>query len=215
MSDIIPDKEKLIKSLNELEFEFKNGNISKNAYNSQKKKLNDKINTIEIVNRVKKLQGKDEAGKTFDYLTQQKKDDKVQEEQEELMRKYMTSSKTHDLRTIKEKKRGINRNRTILATLLAVIFISGVAFGFVVINGSFESSAVLMTLNQSALTTSNNTTNITNNNTLLNTTPSQTSQSTTTTNSNSGSAPTNTNTGSTNTKTGTNKNTGTPNNVTP
>ena len=196
MSDIIPDKEKLIKSLNELEFEFKNGNISKNAYNSQKKKLNDKIDTIEIVNRVKKLQGKDEAGKTFDYLTQQKKDDKVQEEQEELMRKYMTSSKTHDLRTIKEKKRGINRNRTILATLLAVIFISGVAFGFVVINGSFESSAVPMTLNQSALTTSNNTTNITNNNTPVNTTI-------------------NTNTGSTNTKTGTNKNTGTPNNVTP
>ena len=197
MSDIIPDKEKLIKSLNELEFEFKNGNISKNAYNSQKKKLNDKIDTIEIVNRVKKLQGKDEAGKTFDYLTQQKKDDKVQEEQEELMRKYMTSSKTHDLRTIKEKKRGINRNRTILATLLAVIFISGVAFGFVVINGSFESSAVPMTLNQSALTTSNNTTNITNNNTPVNTTI----------NTNTGSTPTNTNTGSTTTNTGTTNNT--------
>ncbi|MGA2676406.1 MAG: hypothetical protein ABSE83_05895 [Methanobacterium sp.] len=197
MSDIIPDKEKLIKSLNELEFEFKKGNISKNAYNSQKKKLNDKINTIEIVNRVKKLQGKDEAGKTFDYLTQQKKDDKVQEEQEELMRKYMTSSKTHDLRTIKEKKRGINRNLTILATLLAVIFISGVAFGFVVINGSFESSAVPMTLNQSALTTSNNTTNITNNNTPVNTTI----------NTNTGSTPTNTNTGSTTTNTGTTNNT--------
>jgi hypothetical protein len=197
MSDIIPDKEKLIKSLNELEFEFKKGNISKNAYNSQKKKLNDKIDTIEIVNRVKKLQGKDEAGKTFDYLTQQKKDDKVQEEQEELMRKYMTSSKTHNLRTIKEKKRGINRNLTILATLLAVIFISGVAFGFVVINGSFESSAVPMTLNQSALTTSNNTTNITNNNTPVNTTI----------NTNTGSTPTNTNTGSTTTNTGTTNNT--------
>ena len=197
MSDIIPDKEKLIKSLNELEFEFKKGNISKNAYNSQKKKLNDKIDTIEIVNRVKKLQGKDEAGKTFDYLTQQKKDDKVQEEQEELMRKYMTSSKTHDLRTIKEKKRGINRNRTILATLLAVIFISGVVFGFVVINGSFESSAVPMTLNQSAFTTFNNTTNITNNNTPLNS--SQTSQLTTTTTSPTSSTPTNTNTGNTTT----------------
>jgi hypothetical protein len=197
MSDIIPDKEKLIKSLNELEFEFKKGNISKNSYNSQKKKLNDKIDTIEIVNRVKKLQGKDEAGKTFDYLTQQKKDDKVQEEQEELMRKYMTSSKTHDLRTIKEKKRGINRNRTILATLLAVIFISGVVFGFVVINGSFESSAVPMTLNQSAFTTFNNTTNITNNNTPLNS--SQTSQLTTTTTSPTSSTPTNTNTGNTTT----------------
>jgi hypothetical protein len=197
MSDIIPDKEKLIKSLNELEFEFKKGNISKNSYNSQKKKLNDKIDTIEIVNRVKKLQGKDEAGKTFDYLTQQKKDDKVQEEQEELMRKYMTSSKTHDLRTIKEKKRGINRNRTILATLLAVIFISGVVFGFVVINGSFESSAVPMTLNQSAFTTFNNTTNITNNNTPLNT--SQTSQLTTTTTNPTSSTPTNTNTGNTTT----------------
>jgi predicted PurR-regulated permease PerM len=109
----------------------------------------------------------------------------------------MTSSKTHDLRTIKEKKRGINRNLTILATLLAVIFISGVAFGFVVINGSFESSAVPMTLNQSALTTSNNTTNITNNNTPVNTTI----------NTNTGSTPTNTNTGSTTTNTGTTNNT--------
>ena len=178
MSDIIPDKEKLIKSLNQLEFEFKKGNISKSSYNSQKKRLNDKIDTIEIVDRVKKLQGKDETGKTFDYLTQQKSEDKVQEEQEELMRKYMTSSKTHDLRTIKEKKRGINRNRTILASLLAVIFISGVVFGFVVINGSFESSAVPMTLNQSAFTTFNNTTNITNNNTPLNTTTNSNTGST-------------------------------------
>ncbi len=110
----------------------------------------------------------------------------------------MTSSKTHDLRTIKEKKRGINRNRTILATLLAVIFISGVAFGFVVINGSVESSAVPMSINQSAFP-SNNNTNITTNNT-LNT--SQTSQLTTT-NSNTGSTPTSTNTGTpTSTKTG-------------
>jgi hypothetical protein len=198
MSDIIPDKEKLIRSLNKLEFELKKGNISKNSYESQKKILNDKIDTIESVNRIKKLQGKEEAGKSFDYLTQQKKEDKVQEEQEELMRKYMTSSKEHDLRTIKEKKRGINRNRTILATLLAVIFISGVVFGFVVINGSFESSAVPMTLNQSAFNTFNNTTNITNNNTPVNTTTSPNSQLTTASNSN---------TGSTN-STGTNINTG-------
>jgi hypothetical protein len=195
MIDIIPDKEKLINSLNELEFEFKKGNISKDSYNSQKKRLEDKIDTTEIVDRVKKLQGKNEADKTLDYWTQKKNEDKVQEEKEELMRKFMTSSKTHDLRTIKEKKRGINRNRTILATLLAVIFISGVAFGFVVINGSVESSAVPMTINQSAF--SNNNTNITTNNT-LNT--SQTSQITTT-NSNTGSTPTNTNTGSTPTST--------------
>lgn len=197
MIDIIPDKEKLINSLNELEFEFKKGNISKDSYNSQKKRLEDKIDTTEIVDRVKKLQGKNEADKTLDYWTQKKNEDKVQEEKEELMRKFMTSSKTHDLRTIKEKKRGINRNRTILATLLAVIFISGVAFGFVVINGSVESSAVPMTINQSAF--SNNNTNITTNNT-LNT--SQTSQITTT-NSNTGSTPTSTNTGTpTSTKTG-------------
>ena len=197
MIDIIPDKEKLINSLNELEFEFKKGNISKDSYNSQKKRLEDKIDTTEIVDRVKKLQGKNEADKTLDYWTQKKNEDKVQEEKEELMRKFMTSSKTHDLRTIKEKKRGINRNRTILATLLAVIFISGVAFGFVVINGSVESSAVPMSINQSAF--SNNNTNITTNNT-LNT--SQTSQITTT-NSNTGSTPTSTNTGTpTSTKTG-------------
>ncbi len=199
MIDIIPDKEKLIKSLNELEFEFKKGNISKDSYNSQKKRLENKIDTTEIVDRVKKLQGKNEADKTLDYWTEKKNEDKVQEEKEELMRKFMTSSKTHDLRTIKEKKRGINRNRTILATLLAVIFISGVVFGFVAINGSIESSAVPMTLNQSAFS-SNNNTNITTNST-VNT--SQTNQLTTTTNSNTGSTSTGTNTGSTSTGTNT------------
>ncbi len=186
MIDIINDKDKLIQSLRELEFDFENGKISKDSYSSQKKILTDKIDTVEIVNRVKKLQGKGEVEQTLDDWTKKKKEDKVvQEENEELMRKYMTSTKTRDLRTTKEKKRGINRNRTILATLLALIFFSVIAFGFLIINSSSQASAVPMTLNQNAFSTSNHTTNVTNNTNSLNTNSTQTSQSQTT-NSNSG-----------------------------
>jgi hypothetical protein len=181
MIDIINDKDKLIQSLRELEFNFEKGKISKDSYSSQKKILTDKIDNIEIVNRVKKLQGKGEVERTLDDWTKKKKEDQVvQEENEELMRKYMTSTKTRDLRTTKEKKRGITRNRTILATLLAVIFFSGIAFGFLLINSSSQASAVPMTLNQTAFSTSNHTTNVTNNTNSLNTNTTQTSQSQTT-----------------------------------
>jgi len=37
MIDIKSDKEKVIRSLQELEFEFSQGNISEKTYNSQKK----------------------------------------------------------------------------------------------------------------------------------------------------------------------------------
>ncbi len=210
MFTINPDKEKFIRSLQELEFEFERGNLSKNSYNSQKKRLTNKIETIEIANRVKKLQGKEGTEQTLDHWQLKKNKDKVQEdkeEKEELMRKYMTSTKNRDLRTIEEKKRGINRSRTILATVLALLFFSGIAFGFLIIN-SPTSSAVPMTVNQSAFSTANNTTNITANTTSSNNTPSQTSQSTQTTNTNTGTSTTNTgsNTGSGNSGANTTKN---------
>lgn len=168
MMDIISDKEKLIKSLRELEFEFAQGNISKSAYNLQKKDLNNKLETLAVADRVKRLQGKGENEKPLDYWTDKKNEEKAAEEKEELMQKYMTSSKPRDLNKATVKKGGMNRNRAVITAFVALIFLTGIGFGFLVLNGSSESAAVSMQVNQSAFpTVHNNTTNITNDTTLI------------------------------------------------
>ena len=165
--DIISDKEKLVKSLRELEFEFAQGNISKSAYNLQKKDLNNRLETLAVAERVKRLQGKGESEKTLDYWADKKNEEQAAEEKEELMRKYMTSNKARNLKYSEVKKGGMNRNRTVLTAFVALIFFVGIGFGFFLLNGSSESAAVPMQVNQSAFpTVHNNTTNITNDTTL-------------------------------------------------
>lgn len=126
------------------------------------------------------------------------------------MRKYMTkrrdlnttnSTEIQDREDNKEKKYGTRRNTAILASLLALIFFSGIAFGYITVNNSSHSS-VLMTVNQSAFpansnntTNTTNTTNVASNNSSANT--SQASQSSQTTTTNSGTV-TSTNTGTNN-----------------
>lgn len=175
MIDIISDKEKLMKSLRELEFEFAQGNISKSDYNLQKRNLNNQLDTLEVADRVKRLQGKGQTEKSLDYWTDKKEEEKAAEEKEELMRKYMTSTKSRDI-TKSGEKSGMTRNRAILAVIAALIFFSGIGFGFLFLNGASQSAAVSMMVNQSAFpTVHNNTTNVTSNATLSNVTQTSTS----------------------------------------
>lgn len=189
---MIPDKEKL-RSSRELEDEFEKGEISENSYNSRKKQLADELETAKIINRVKRLQGKKEVDgrRTID----KRKQLNDQKEKEELMRKYMTSTKIHKLGSSNGKKRRKNRTVPIIGVLLALIFFSGIALGFLVYNGPSQTS-VAMTVNQSAFpNNSSNITNATNNNSLSSTT-NQTSQSAVVTNSNTGTSSDSNSTGS-------------------
>ena len=54
----INERSKLINSLNELEREFNKGNIPKNHYAFQKKQLTQRLDALEVAERVMKLQGK-------------------------------------------------------------------------------------------------------------------------------------------------------------
>lgn len=156
----INEKSKLIKSLNELENEFKKGSISKNQYEIQKSQLNQRLETLEIAERVMKLQGK----KTME------KSDKTSDdnENEELFRKFITSP------GLKEKnisnKKGISQNTMIASALLIVAFVIGIGFGIYALNIPSEVSSVSLSTNDSAFPpyVLNNTTNMTN---MTNTTP--------------------------------------------
>lgn len=161
MIDIKSEKEKVARDLQELEFEFAQGNISKNAYNSQKSDLKSKIETLEVADRIKRLQGRGEAEKPLEYWTEKKEEEKEQKAKEELMKKYITSS-SPDHPSNKIKRISGKKNRAALFAILALIFIIGIGFGVFLMKVPGESTAVPMTINQSAFPTINNSTNITN-----------------------------------------------------
>jgi Fe2+ transport system protein B len=160
MIDIKSDKEKVIRSLQELEFEFAQGNVLEKAYNSQKRELTSKLETLEVADRVKRLQGKGEAEKPLEYWTEKKEAEEAKQAKEELMKKFITSSSP----SYPKAKKGTNRNqrKAVIYTVLALIFVSGIGFGVFLMKIPGESAAVTMTINQSAFPVVSNDTNVTN-----------------------------------------------------
>ncbi len=179
MIDIKSDKERVIRNLQELEFELSQGNISKRTYNSQKRELETKLETIEAADRIKRLQGKGEAEKPLEYWTEKKEEEKERQAKEELMKKYITSSSPSYPRA----KTGTNgkQRKAALYGVLGLIFIIGVGFGVFLMKVPSEASAVPMTINQSAFPTINNTTNMTNTTSSTNITQSSSTSSRTNT----------------------------------
>lgn len=159
MIDIKSDKEKVIRSLQELEFQFAQGNVSEKIYNSKKKELKSNLETLEATDRVKRLQGRGEVEKPLEYWTEKKEAEEEKQAKEELMKKFITSSSP----TYPKPKKEINvkRRKAVIYTILALIFVSGIGFGVFFMVPS-ESTAVTMTVNQSAFPEVNNSTNMTN-----------------------------------------------------
>lgn len=186
MIDITSDKEKVIRSLQELEFEFAQGNISQKSYNSQKRDLEIKLETFAVVDRVKRLQGKGDTEKPLEYWAEKKEAEKEKQAKEELMKKYITTSSPSHPTNINQKMDG-NRRKPVLIALLALIFITGIGFGVFLMKVPGESAAASMTVDQSAFPpVVNNTTNSTNT-TVVTTNVTQSSSSTSSSSSNSAS----------------------------
>lgn len=199
--EISIERDKITKSLDELESEFNNGNIPKSHYESQKRQLNERLETLAVAERVMKLQGK----KTVEAPAQTSDE----ADNEELFKKFITSPGLKDKNIGNESKKGISQNTMIFAALLIAGFIIGAASGIYFLNIPGEASSVSMFTNDSAFPpfVLNNTTNSTNttngtpqmlNTTKIDSTP--TTQTTETINTN------------TNTNTGDNSNTGNNNN---
>lgn len=201
MIDIKSDKDKVIRSLQEVEFEFAQGNISKKAYTSQKRELQTKLETLEVADRVKRLQGKKETEKPLEYWTEKKEEAEEKRAKEELMKKFITDSgPTYP--NAKTEKASVNKRKAVLIALLGLIFISGIGFGIFLMKVPSESAAATMNVDQSAFPV------ITNNTTVSNTTVSTSSDTTSSQTSTSTSTSSSTSSGSSGSSSGTGNTTG-------
>lgn len=156
MIEISIEKDKIIKSLNELENKFKNGNISKSHYEFQKRQLTEKLETLAAVETVMKLQGKE----TVEGPSQTSDES----ENDELFKKYITSPGLKEKNIEKRNGMKFSQNLMIAAALLIVAFGIGIGFGIYGLNTSQEVSSVSLYTNDSAFPpfVANNTTNVTN-----------------------------------------------------
>lgn len=191
-----------MKSLKKLEKQFAEGKVSNRQYSLEKRVIEDKLDTVLAADRIKRLQGKDVDEKPLEYWSDKQKEDEDVEEKEALIEKYVTTPKPAPVQT----KSGMSRGKISLLIFLVVAFFVGTGYGVYVMSApSNNSSAPLMTVNESAFPIVNNTTNVTK----TNKTSSTGVKTTTTTNTN-----TNTNTNkNTNTNTNTNKNSNTNKNT--
>lgn len=157
MIEISIERSKIKRSLEELENEFKNGNIPQNHYEFQKRQLTEKLETLSVAERVRKLQGKE--------TTEAPAESNDESENKELFKKYITSSGLKEKNIESDKK--ISSNTMIGTALLIVAFVIGAGFGIYILNIPEEVSSVSLFTNDSAfppyvLNNTTNTTNMTN-----------------------------------------------------
>jgi hypothetical protein len=161
MIDINTDKDTIIRSLQELEFKFAQGDITEKVYNSQKRELQTELENFAVVDRIKRLQGSKGGEKPLEYWTEKKEAEEAKQAKEELMKKFITSSSAA-YPAAKAKKTGFNKSKTALTGIVALIFFIGIGFGVFLMKVPAESAAVSMSINESAFPVINNTTNATN-----------------------------------------------------
>jgi hypothetical protein len=156
MIEISIERDKITKSLKELENEFKNGNITKTHYEFQKRQLTEKLETLAVAERIMKLQGKETAEVPADTPDESEND--------ELFKKYITSPGLKEKNIKSKSKMGISQNTMIAAVIVIVGFIIGIGFGVYSLNIPEEVSSVSLYTNDSAFPpfVLNNTTNTTN-----------------------------------------------------
>jgi hypothetical protein len=156
MIEISIERDKITKSLNELENEFKNGNIPKTHYEFQKRQLTEKLETLAVAERVMRLQGKETVESPVETHDESEND--------ELFKKYITSPGLKEKNIGNKNKKRISQNTMIASALLIVAFVVGIGFGIYPLNIPEEVSSVSLSTNDSAFPpfVLNNTTNMTN-----------------------------------------------------
>lgn len=198
MIEISLEKERAIKSLRELEKEYNKGNIPKSHYEFQKRKLTEQLETFDVADRVRKLQGKETTDVTDEEIDSE-------EENGELFKKFITPPGLKE-KNIKPKGRSINTK--IAAGVLVAAFFIGIVFGVYGFIPQQVSSSSLFTNDTAFPPFANNSTNVTNMTNSTNATKNITKNVTTpTTNTTTKTTKTTTSTTTNKTKTTTNKNT--------
>ncbi len=185
--------------------------------------MEDKLDNVLAIDRIKKLQGKEVVENSKEYLADKKKTDEDNLEKDALIKKYVTTPK--EVPEIKTKSTGLTKGKVFLMIFIVASFFVGTAYGVYVINAPANNSSK-SNVNTSAFPTNNttnatNATNLTTNGTQATTTSNLTTtdtnsnyntgydtKATTTTTKATTKTDTNSNTGSTGTTTGTKTNSG-------
>lgn len=152
MIEISLEKERVIKSLKELEKEYNKGNIPKSHYDFQKRKLTEQLEAFNVADRVRKLQGKETTDVTSEETSSE-------DENKELFKKFITPPGLEE-KNIKSKGRSIN-TKIGIGVLVAAFFI-GIVFGVYGFIPQQVSSSSLYTNDSAFPPFTNNSTNVTN-----------------------------------------------------
>jgi hypothetical protein len=177
----ISKKEQLLKNLEELEKDLEAGKIPKKQYESLKKQHNNRIETLEAAERIKRMQGRGSSEKSLDHWVTKNKSAKDEKEQEQLIKKYVTIPKPSKNQN-KSKKSTIPKIGILAGVLLAIAFFVGTGFGVFMFNGEAAVDEGMVLVNETAFPLVENLTT----NTTVKDTESKTSDSNKTEDNNGG-----------------------------
>ena len=152
MIEISLEKERIIKSLKELEKEYNKGNIPKSHYDFQKRKLTEQLEAFNVADRVRKLQGKETTDVTNEETSSE-------DENGELFKKFITPPGLKE-KNIKTNGRSVS-TKIGIGVLVAAFFI-GIVFGIYGFIPQQVSSSSLYTNETAFPPFANNSTNVTN-----------------------------------------------------
>ncbi|MDD3754143.1 MAG: hypothetical protein PHQ17_06290 [Methanobacterium sp.] len=165
MIKITSDRKKLNKELQELENDYNLGNISKKEYFSRKRDLGHELETLQVAERVRRMQGRMGSEKTLDHWSDQENERKKlaeEAEKEEMLKKYITNPNSIKGKQIHTKGWLGKRAKISLIAFIALAFIVGTSMGSLFINEPSEVSSAFMLVNDSAFPpVANNTTTLT------------------------------------------------------
>ncbi len=148
---IIPEREKLIKILKELDRKYNEGKISNKDYKRQKREYTQELERLEVVERVRMLQGKGTAEKPLEYWMDKREVVEDKKEQQELIKKYITTDNAE-----KTSDTGIPKGTIFAAVFLVVAFLIGAVLGTITIPPEVPNTPLVV--NESAFSDLNNTT---------------------------------------------------------
>jgi cytoskeletal protein RodZ len=193
MIKIVLDRKKLKKEFEELEKDYSQGNLSKKEYFARKRDIGQEMETLQVAEHVRRMQGRMGSEKSLDYWSDQEEDKKKladEAEKQELFKKYITNPDSIKDKDIPSRKWFGKRAKIGLVAFIILAFVVGTSMGSLLINQPSETPSVAMMVNASAFlpTAANNTTTTSNatistKNTQTTTTTTESTPTTTTTES--------------------------------
>ena len=124
------DKQKLMQILNNLEKDYEDGLISEEKYIYLSNQYKHKIETIDVSNRIRAMQGRKGSDESSRYARDRNRARRSREEDENLVRKYIQNPESYTFSKPEKKEEKTSPWYSVLAIVfLLVAFGVGITFG--------------------------------------------------------------------------------------